>query len=313
MQVAVQGERWFPSETTFSEELKDLWGDWYCDSEVGHLRAVLLHRPGKEIDNITEDNYYRFRFRGPIDAEKARQQHDVLAKTYRSFGIDVYYVKKQREDRPNALFVRDLLFMTPEGAIICRPGIPSRRGEERAVAATIAELGVPIIKTVNGSAYFEGASAMWVNRRTVIIGTGSRTNEAGAEMIKWELNNIGVDNVIITEIPYGNIHLDEYMNMVDKDKMLIFPWHVGYDCAMRVREQGVKLIELTDINEVRQGMSVNMVTVAPNKVVMPAGNPATRDLLIGEGVEVVELELDELLKGFGSVHCMTAFLKRDPI
>jgi hypothetical protein len=49
MDVKVQGERWFPSEKTFSEEMKDLWGDWYCDSEVGNLRAVLIHRIGREV------------------------------------------------------------------------------------------------------------------------------------------------------------------------------------------------------------------------------------------------------------------------
>ncbi len=48
--VVVQGERWFPSETVFSEDMKDLWGNWYCDSEVGKLKAVLMRRPGKEIE-----------------------------------------------------------------------------------------------------------------------------------------------------------------------------------------------------------------------------------------------------------------------
>jgi arginine deiminase len=28
------------------------------------------------------------------------------------------------------------------------------------------------------------------------------------------------------------------------------------------------------------------------------------------GVEVIELDLEELKKGWGSVHCMTGFLKR---
>ena len=50
--VKVQGERWFPSETKFSDEMASIWGKWYCDSEVGKLRAVLLRRPGKEIEFI---------------------------------------------------------------------------------------------------------------------------------------------------------------------------------------------------------------------------------------------------------------------
>src|SRR5690554_6474834 len=129
--IKVQGERWFPSEKSFSDEVKELWGDWYCDSEVGKLRAVLLHRPGKEIDHITEDNFSQYRFRGSIHSERARRQHDMLAKMYKQHGVDVYYVENQRIDRPNAMYLRHLMLMTPEGAIICRPAIPSRRGEEK--------------------------------------------------------------------------------------------------------------------------------------------------------------------------------------
>ncbi|MBU9719969.1 amidinotransferase [Bacillus alkalicola] len=311
--VKVQGERWFPSENSFSDELKDLWGDWYCDSEVGKLRSVLMHRPGKEVEGITEHNFSEYRFRAPMNPERARYQQEALADVYRNHGIDVHYVQNQRVDRPNAMFMRDLMLMTPEGAIVCRPAIPARRGEERAVAATLASLGVPIIKTINGDGYFEGASAMWINRETVIIGTGSRTNDSGARQVEAELQNIGVKNIIRTEIPYGSIHLDGYMNMVGENKLLVFPWHVGYDCAKKLMDLGIELIELHDIEELKQGMSMNFVALEPGKVVTPAGSPNTKALLESHGVEVLEVEMDEVMNGWGAIHCMTAFLKRDPV
>ncbi|MDG5787469.1 arginine deiminase family protein [Evansella sp. AB-P1] len=311
--IKVQGERWFPKENSFSDEMKDLWGDWYCDSEIGKLRAVLMHRPGVEIEGITELNFAEYRFRSAINPVRARQQQDELANIYRDHGVDVHYVDGQRTDRPNAMFMRDLMFMTPEGAIVCRPAIPARRGEERAVAKTLASLGVPIIKTINGDGYFEGASAMWVNRDTVIIGTGSRTNESGAQQVETELRNIGVKNIIRTGIPYGSIHLDGYMNMVDKNKLLIFPWHVTYDCAKELLDLGIELIELTNIDELKQGMSMNFVALEPGKVVMPSGNPETKALLESHDVEVINVNLDEVMNGWGAAHCMTAFLKRDPV
>jgi N-dimethylarginine dimethylaminohydrolase len=48
-----------------------------------------------------------------------------------------------------------------------------------------------------------------------------------------------------------------------------------------------------------------MVPLAPGVVVMPAGNPVTRAALEGHGVTCLETEVDELMKGAGSVHCMT--------
>lgn len=313
MKVKVQGERWFPSSKTFTDEKDELWGKWYCDSEVGQLRDVLMHRPGSELDRVTKFNFMDFRFKGSINPERARKQQDKLAEVYRNHGINVHYVQNQREDRPNAMFMRDLIFMTPEGAIVCRSAIPSRRGEEKAVASTLANLGVPIIKTINGDGYFEGASAMWINRETVVIGTGSRTNQSGAQQVESELKNIGVTNIIKTQIPYGSIHLDGYMNMVDKKKMLIFPWHVTYDCAKQLMDIGIEFIELSNIEELKHGMSMNFVALEPGKVVMPSGNPDTKALLEANGVEVIEIEMDEIINGWGAIHCMTAFLRRDPI
>ena len=249
---------------------------------------------------------------GTDNAERARKQQDELADVYRSHGVAVHYVQNQREDRPNAMFMRDLVLMTPEGAIVCRPAIPARRGEEKAVAETLASLGVPIIKTINGDGYFEGACAMWIDRETVIIGTGSRSNEKGVQQVEAELRNIGVTNIIRTQIPYGSIHLDGYMNMVDKKKLVIFPWHVTYDCAKQLLDLGIELIEMTNIEELKNGMAMNFVALEPGKVVMPSGNPETKALLENEGVHVIEVEMDEIVNGWGAIHCMTAFLRRDP-
>lgn len=99
---AIPGERWFPKETTFEEDIKEYWGDWGVSSEVETLRAVLMRRPGKEIENF-DAREVRFSDE-PIDIELMRKQHDDVVKIYKDFGVDVYYVENQREDRPNAIF-----------------------------------------------------------------------------------------------------------------------------------------------------------------------------------------------------------------
>ena len=70
-----------------------------------------------------------------------RAQHDALADIYRAHGVRVHYIEEQREDKPNALFCRDLVLMTPEGAIVTRPAMEARRGEERYAAKALADLG----------------------------------------------------------------------------------------------------------------------------------------------------------------------------
>jgi N-dimethylarginine dimethylaminohydrolase len=309
--VTVSGERWFPSENSFREDMPSTWGDWFCDSEVGRLRAVLMRRPGGEIDAMTDPA--PFRFKSLMDPELARRQHDALADIYRQHGAKVYYVDNMRQDRPNAIYVRDLMFMTPEGAIVGRPAMASRRGEERFVAETLGQLGVPIIKTVNGEGIFEGACAMWVDRETVILGTGARANTAGAAQVEAELRNIGVTEVIKFQVPYGQAHIDGLMNIADRKVAMIFPWQTPFDVCEPLLERGFTIVEASSIEEVKVTFGVNFVALEPGKVVMPTGNPGCRAALEDAGIAVIEVDVSEIMKGWGAIHCATAFLKRDPI
>lgn len=311
--VTVQGERWFPTETAFAEEMRDYWGDWYCDSEVGRLKAVLMRRPGKEIESVTEANYANFRWKAPMNPDKARKEHDALADIYREHGVTVHYVEDQRADRPNALYMRDQVFMTPEGAIVCRNGISARRGEERYAAQALAELGVPIVRTINGDGFFDGACAMWIDRETVIIGTGARANQAGAAQVEYELRNMGVTNILTFDIPYGHAHLDGLINIADKRVAVLFPWQVPYNVVKALLDRDFTIVEVTDLVEVKENLSTNFVAIEPGKIVMPAGNPDTKSKIEEAGVEVIEADVSEILKGWGAMHCMTSFLKREPI
>ena len=128
---ALDGERWFPKESEFEDDLPLYWGEWGVYSECLDLKDCLMRRPGKEVENF---DWQASRFFSSIDPEKFRAQHDNLAQIYRDNGVRVHYVEEQREDRPNAIFCRDLCFMTPEAAIVTRPGLAARRGEERYVA-----------------------------------------------------------------------------------------------------------------------------------------------------------------------------------
>ena len=82
---AIPGERWFPKETSFAEDMQEYWGDWGVSSEVETLRAVLLRRPGKEVEDF-DANANRFT-RSRVDVELMRKQHDAVADLYRQNGV----------------------------------------------------------------------------------------------------------------------------------------------------------------------------------------------------------------------------------
>ena len=301
------GERWFPDQTSFRMEMEEHWGDWGVKSEVDRLEAVLLRRPGEEIENADPGE---FRFKEKIDPVKFRSQHQALVELYEEKGVDVHYISRMRPDRPNGVFVRDLFFMTPEGAVVGRPGMSNRRGEERFAAQALSRLGVPIIKTVSGEGIFEGANAFWVDSDTVILGLGSRTNRSGYEQVKSELERQGVENILTMQIPYGNAHIDGLLNMPDHDLAVIHAPQVPYEICAALRCRNITILEAPSRPEVTDTLGINFVPLEPGLVVQPEGNPRTRELLENHGVEVLSLDFSEILKAWGAVHCVTGVLKR---
>jgi N-dimethylarginine dimethylaminohydrolase len=311
MKAAKVSKKWLALETPMSEELTTYWGgDWGCDSEVGTLRAVLLRKPGAEIENVKDPELYRWH--DIMKPEKAREQHDALAEAFRSNGVTEHYVERMRKDKPNALFMRDTVLMTPEGAIVGRQSLECRRGEERYAAEALAALGVPIVRTISGTGIFETACCLWVDAGTVIIGTGNRANMEGFRQVLEVLRPMGVEQFLHLQIPYGYAHIDSIVSFVDRKTAIIDPSRIPWDVWNALKEMGVKILEAPSPEET-QNLALNLVALAPGHVLMASGNPQTKKFLEKHKIQVSEINISELFKGWGSIHCMTAVLKRDPI
>jgi arginine deiminase len=63
------------------------------DSEVGDLRRVIVHRPGRELDRLTPANHAELLFDDVVWAERAAREHDVMTDVLRSRGVEVLYLR----------------------------------------------------------------------------------------------------------------------------------------------------------------------------------------------------------------------------
>ncbi|KMO67563.1 arginine deiminase [Mycobacterium sp. BK558] len=60
-----------------------------CNSEVGTLRTVILHRPGAELKRLTPRNNDTLLFDGLPWVSRAQEEHDAFAALLRSRGVEV--------------------------------------------------------------------------------------------------------------------------------------------------------------------------------------------------------------------------------
>lgn len=100
------------------------------------------------------------------------------------------------------------------------------------------------------------------------------------------------------------------MNPISNDMVLIHAGQVPYDIIDMLKKKGYKILEAPSRTEVREAFGCNFVALEPGHIVWPEGNPRTQKLLEQNGVKVETVDISEIRKGKGALHCITAYLKR---
>lgn len=303
------GSGWQPRPGSLDEEIAAgrIWHPCGSSSEWEDLKEVVLSWPGEEINFPGAPNDFLMLARPDLDT--LRCQTAALAEFYEGQGVTVHLARPASLPPPNFLFMRDLLWATPHGIVLARPAARQRAGEERHAALALARLGVPLLMHPHGRATFEGADALWLNKRTVLLGVGVRTNEEGARQVTGLLTGMGVE-VLAVRLAPGVQHLLGVVNFVDRDLAVLHGAKATAELHEVLAAHGVKTIVLPPSAELNHGLAMNFVTLGPRRLVMPAGCPGVKKILERQGLEALTAEIGEYLKAAGGLACLTGILRR---
>lgn len=91
---------------------------------------------------------------------------------------------------------------------------------------------------------------------------------------------------------------------------MIHASQVPYDVCDALKIKDFKLLEAPSQTEAKESLGINFVVIKPGLVIQADGNPRCKELLEKNGIKVISVDFSEILKGWGAIHCVTAFLKR---
>jgi len=305
----------------------------WCYPEYSRLRIVLMHTPGKELELVTPTTYERFLFADAVDPEQFRADHSHFVDILRSEGVNVVLlteVLRQQpellsavEQLPNLVYIRDTAAVTRAGYVLARMKSPVRRNETRIVEAALRQLAIPVLMKTEAPATIEGGDLVFLEEETLLVGVGNRTNIMGLHGLAKVAAKSGLRRLVAVPLRSSVIHLDGTMMVIDQDLAMAHQRSVKDNASVYengrlskrprllqfLKTLGMRLIEITDYE--RQGRATNVIRIAPRKVVGYTGNARAKRKLAENGVDFIEIDGEELIRGFGGPRCMTVPILRD--
>lgn len=218
-------------------------------------------------------------------------EHGAYVAALRDLGLDVD-VLAPLEEYPDSVFVEDPALVFPQGAVLLRPGAPSRAGERDDMRRALVRHFGRILELADGEDA-DGGDIL-VTPHTVFIGLSQRTNAAGADALCAHLRTLGrVTRVVAT--PAGILHLKTACALLAQDTILATPAMAASGIFSDFR------LVITPDGEEGAANALRLHDV----VLVSDAWPRTIELLMREGFSVRALALREIAKLDAGLSCMS--------
>lgn len=229
--------------------------------------------------------------RGDPCLDEVLAEHTAYVRALESAGVQVT-VLPPLIDFPDSVFVEDPALVFEGGAILLRPGAPSRRNEAEhlrdALEASFERVLGPITQ---GSA--EGGDVLTTPDK-VLIGLSERTDARGAAEVQALLRDFGLDGEV-TRTPPGVLHFKSDCSILGPDTIL---------ATRRLESSGV--FEGFDVIEVPEGEEAAANALRVNDVVLVGAQfPRTIDSLETRGFDVVATSTAAIERIDAGLSCMS--------
>ena len=193
---------------------------------------------------------------------------------------------------PDSMFVEDPALVFPEGAILLRPGAPTRLGEREEMRGTLKRHFTNVAE-LEGDEYADGGDVM-VTPEIVFIGISARTNRIGAEALVKKLERLG-RKARIAETPKSILHFKTAVSLLDEETVL---------ATKTMAESGIFDRFKIVVTPAAEDAAANALRV--NDTVLAGTQfPRTIDLLAKEGYAVKALPVTEIGKLDAGLSCMS--------
>lgn len=256
-----------------------------------YTRAIVRRPSSRFAEGLTSAT------EGAPDLDTARAQHEAYCRALHDAGLEVTCLDGDPA-YPDDTFVEDTAVLCARGAIVTRPGAPSRRGEVESIARAL-RVHYPRLLTIEPPGTVDGGDVCDAGDR-FLIGMSARTNEEGARQLAGHLESLGCGTLIVDIRP--------------------LPALLHLKTGVAYLGDGIWLIaeEVLDIARSWRGLDMRMPLAVPREeayaancvrvndtVLVARGYPCVARALRDIGLSAVPLDMSEFRKMDGGLSCLS--------
>jgi dimethylargininase len=257
---------------------------------LSHPFQALIRPPSRSLERCELLHLPRVAF----DFDRARRQHEAYAQALRDAGVAVTALPEAPE-LPDAVFVEDAVVVLDECAVLCRPGVESRRAEVELMRSAAAGLG-PVSEII-APGTLEGGDVLRVGR-TLFVGRSTRTNAEGIAQLRQHVAPHGYD---VREVAVrGSLHLKTAVTAPAEVLLVANPAWIDVGAFA-----GHEIVSVAD----SEPFGANTLAIN-GRVLVAASAPRTADRLAQRGLDVSLIDISELQKAEAGLTCLSVIWRK---
>ena len=227
---------------------------------------------------------------GKPSQELAQAQHERYCEALERCGLALTRLAAD-ERYPDSTFVEDTAILVGGGAIVCRPGAESRRGEVAAIRPALPA----VLGTIEPPGTVDGGDVCDAGDR-FLIGLSSRTNDEGARQLAAILSRHGHESTALDlrDEP-GLLHLKSGLAALHDGRLVAVSALAG-----RTELRDRTLIGVAD----DEAYAANCIGIN-GRVLIASGFPRLLRSLRELRYDVVTLDMSEFQKMDGGLSCLS--------
>lgn len=248
-------------------------------------RYVIVRPPGDSFFRAVSNH----KERDKIDPGKARRQHQNYRDTLAEMVGEVIELPKQ-ELYPDSCFTQDTAIVVDGHGLLARTGIPTRRGETKAIGNALRPL-VDTLDEVPPPGTLEGGDVIRLGNH-LLVGRSRRTSMAAIDYLQEWAKPFGY-RVVPVRVPPGVLHLSTAVSVLRDDLVMGLPEVLEDEAFDTVDTLAVRDEALEACNVLVMGDHV-----------IASGEYETHEALEEEGFTVHRQDLQEFIRADAGPTCL---------